>query len=124
MHKYTILVPSISILVSIFYKLLLFTHTCPVTTNSLVRNTPPPCFPQIMFILQTLRRFLHIWIDHLAARRHLGNLLEYNRVVNRLMGILAPSKRLWFLQSTHGTAIGSSFLSSNKSAISTPVFHS
>ena len=48
---------------------------------------------QIMFILQALRRFLHIRIDHLAARRHLGNLLEYNRVVNRLMRILAPGKR-------------------------------
>ena len=45
-------------------------------------------FPEIMFILQLLRRRLIFRIDHFTTGSHLGNLIQYYRIVHRFMCIL------------------------------------
>ena len=49
-------------------------------------------FAEVVLVLQFLRGGLHAAVDLLAAIGHLGDLLQHDRVVNRVRGIPAPGE--------------------------------
>ena len=49
-------------------------------------------FSEVMFILQILWSRFYLWVDHLAACRHLGNFFKNNCVMYCFVSIFAPCK--------------------------------
>lgn len=47
---------------------------------------------EVVLVLQLLRGGLNLRIDRLTAVGHFGDLLQHDRVVHRLKGILAPDE--------------------------------